>query len=398
MYRWLSFTAATGHRLVPGRLFDQHRLEAPFQGGIFFDVLAELVDGRRAHTVQFAPGQSRFEDIRSVHRSTRGPGADQGVHLVDEQQHLALLLGDFLDDIFQPVLELATVLGAGDQGAHIQGEQTLALKALGHVAFYQTPGQTFGHGRLAHPGQTDENGIVLGAAAEDLHHAADFLITTDDGVDLARTRGRAKVAGVLVQRGILPFTQTGLVLTVVGGVGAAHFKSLFHFGGVHVEGFQYTSRPARVFGQGQQQFTCTDHAAAALLTCFQEQLLQILAGSGKFLLLDRRQAPQLPFHSLGDQGRIKFQAPQGIGGQAGFAQQRPQQVQGLQLGVSHFVGLGLSLLQAFHGVDGPVLHDFLLYFLNWMGPSGGPWPSCSVFQRRVCIWCATADKSTQGVI
>ena len=41
---------------------------------------------------------------------------------------------DLLDDGLEPLLELAAVLGAGDQGAHVQGQEPLALERLGHVA------------------------------------------------------------------------------------------------------------------------------------------------------------------------------------------------------------------------------------------------------------------------
>ena len=41
-------------------------------------------------------------------------GADQGVHLVDEQDHLACRLGDFLQDRLQPLFEFAAVFGPGE--------------------------------------------------------------------------------------------------------------------------------------------------------------------------------------------------------------------------------------------------------------------------------------------
>ena len=69
---------------------DQHRLEAALQGGVLLDVLAVLVEGGGADHAQLAPGQHRLEHVGGVHAPLGGPGADDGVQLVDEGDHLAL--------------------------------------------------------------------------------------------------------------------------------------------------------------------------------------------------------------------------------------------------------------------------------------------------------------------
>ena len=67
------------------RLVDQHRLEAPLQRGVLLDVLAVLVEGRRADHVQLAAGQHRLQHVAGVHRALGRAGADDGVQLVDER-------------------------------------------------------------------------------------------------------------------------------------------------------------------------------------------------------------------------------------------------------------------------------------------------------------------------
>jgi hypothetical protein len=47
-------------------------------------------------------------------------------------------------------------------------------------------------GGLAHAGLADEDGIVLGAAREDLDGAADFGVAADDRVELALARGAVR--------------------------------------------------------------------------------------------------------------------------------------------------------------------------------------------------------------
>ena len=79
-------------RLLDGRLLDQHRLEAPLQGRVPLDVLAVLVQRRRADRLQLAARQRRLEDVRGVHRALGRASADQRVQLVDEQDAVAEFL------------------------------------------------------------------------------------------------------------------------------------------------------------------------------------------------------------------------------------------------------------------------------------------------------------------
>ena len=77
-------------RVLDARLIDEHRLEAPFERRILLDVLAVLVERRRADHVQFAARQHRLEQIAGVHRAFGLAGADDGVQFVDEEHDLRL--------------------------------------------------------------------------------------------------------------------------------------------------------------------------------------------------------------------------------------------------------------------------------------------------------------------
>ncbi len=61
----------------------------------------------------------------------------------------------------------------------------LFFSVSGHVAFDDAVGQALDDGRLADAGLADEDGVVLGAPAEDLDDAADLLVAADDRVELA---------------------------------------------------------------------------------------------------------------------------------------------------------------------------------------------------------------------
>ena len=94
-------------------------------------------------------------------------------------------VGDFLEHGLQPLLELAAVLRAGDERAHVEGDDPLVLQPFGHVAADDAAGEPFDDGGLADAGFADEHRVVLRAARQHLDHAADFLVAADDRIELA---------------------------------------------------------------------------------------------------------------------------------------------------------------------------------------------------------------------
>ena len=77
-------------------------------------------------------------------------------------------LVDLLEHGLQAVLELAAVLGAGDERAQVERDDALVLERLGHVARDDALGEPLDDGGLADAGLADEHGVVLRAAREDL--------------------------------------------------------------------------------------------------------------------------------------------------------------------------------------------------------------------------------------
>ena len=116
------------HGLLGGGLVDLDLLEAALQGGVALEVLAVLVERGRADRLQLAAGQGRLQDRGGVDRALGGAGADEVVELVDEEDDVAAL-GDLLHHLLQALLELAAVLGAGDQGGQVERVDLLVLAA-----------------------------------------------------------------------------------------------------------------------------------------------------------------------------------------------------------------------------------------------------------------------------
>ena len=84
--------AQNGDGILHGRLIHLHRLEPALQCGVFFNILAVLVQRGRADAVQLAPGQHGLEQVACVHGAIGLTGTHDGVQLINEEDDLALAL------------------------------------------------------------------------------------------------------------------------------------------------------------------------------------------------------------------------------------------------------------------------------------------------------------------
>jgi len=215
-FEFLLEAAQDGDGIVDGGLADHDGAEAARQGGVLLDVLLVFVEGGGADAAQVAAGQRRLEEVGRVDGALGPAGAHEGVEFVDEADDFALRIDDLLHDGLQAVLEFAAELSAGDHGTEVDGGEALALQLVGHVAAHDALGEAFDDGGLADAGLADEDGVILGAAGEHLHDAADFVLAADDGVELALAGGIGEVVGVAFERLVF-----GLGILVGDALGAA---------------------------------------------------------------------------------------------------------------------------------------------------------------------------------
>ena len=171
-------------RVLDGRLVDAHRREAALECRVLLDVLAVLVERGRADAAKLTAGQHRLQQVRGIDGAFGRAGTDDRVQLVDEEDHPAVALLDLGEDGLQALLELAPVLGAGEQRADIERPDGPILQPVGHVAADDPLCKPFGDRRLPHAGLADQDGIVLRPAREDLDHAPDLLVAPDHRVEL----------------------------------------------------------------------------------------------------------------------------------------------------------------------------------------------------------------------
>ncbi len=345
-------------RVLDAGLAHEDGLEAPLEGGVLLHVLAVLVERGGADAAQLAARQRGLQHVGGVGGALGGAGAHDGVQLVDEEDDLALGLGDLAQHGLQAVLELAAILRARDHAADVEAHDAAVLQRLGHVAGHDALGQALDDGGLADARLADQHGVVLGAAREHLHHAADLLVAPDHGVELAAARHVGEVAAELLER---------LVLRLCVGVGdagaAAHrgerLQQRLARGAGLLEG--RGGRVALLGRDRQQQMLARDVL-----------VLEILGLAGRRLqhALERVGGPRLaaPGHRgglgerlldlLGHLARVDAELLEdGRRDAVGLRQERAQQMRRLHGALAAAGGQGHGLGQGFLGLDGELVES-----------------------------------------
>jgi hypothetical protein len=141
--------------------------------------------GGGTDALEFASGERRFHDVAGVDSTFCGSGTHEGVKFIDEENHLAVRSSDFFHDLFHSLFEFSSVLGSGYECCQIESNDASIFEQVGDVARDDSEGQAFGDGGFTDSGFSDEAWVVFGASAKDLHHALDFVLSSDHGVELA---------------------------------------------------------------------------------------------------------------------------------------------------------------------------------------------------------------------
>ncbi len=190
--------AEHGEGVRAARLGHLHRLEAPLERGVLFDVPAVFLRRGRADDLHLAAPQRGLEDVGRVDRPLGAARTDDGVQLVDEEDDVPGA-AHVLEYGFDALLKVAAVLGAGEHGRHVERDDALAQQLLRPLAAGEAQREPLGDRRLAHARLPDEDGVVLRAPREDLHRPADLVPAAHYGVDLPGEREGAEIAAVLVE-------------------------------------------------------------------------------------------------------------------------------------------------------------------------------------------------------
>ncbi len=183
--------------------------------------MAVLIQRGGPDALDLATRQGGLEHVAGVEAAAGTTGPNDGMDLVDEEDHIRAVL-QLVHHRLHALLELAAVFGAGHQAGDVQGHDALVEEHAAHLALNDAQGEAFGDGALAHAGFADQHGVVLLTAGEDLAHALDLLLAAHDRVQLAVLGQLGEVAAEVVQDRCLALAVALLPLTCpAAGEGAA---------------------------------------------------------------------------------------------------------------------------------------------------------------------------------
>jgi hypothetical protein len=188
------------HRLLHRRLGNVDLLEAPRECVVLLEDAAVFGVGGRADAAQLAIGERRLDQVRGVHDAARGSaGADHRVDLVDEQDRAGVLL-QLAEYALQALLEIAAILGAGDQRAHVERVDGAVAQDFRDLVFDDHARQAFDQRGLANASFADVQRVVFATAAQDLHRALDLQAPADQRIDAPFHRQLVQIGRELLQR------------------------------------------------------------------------------------------------------------------------------------------------------------------------------------------------------
>mmetsp|Transcript_10904 Transcript_10904/g.31281 ORF Transcript_10904/g.31281 Transcript_10904/m.31281 type:complete len:215 (-) Transcript_10904:328-972(-) len=185
--------------VLDGWLGHHDLLKPAFQCLVLLNVLLVLLEGGRADAPQFASGKKRFQEIRRVHGTRRGPCTDNSMDLVDEEHDVTIALLDLAQDGLEAFLELAPVLCPGDKSTHVQGYKAALLEGIRDVAGDDSLSQALGNRGLSYSRLPQEDWVVLRPAAQDLHRPPDLVIPSNHWVQFAVHCGPGQVLAILFE-------------------------------------------------------------------------------------------------------------------------------------------------------------------------------------------------------
>ena len=119
--------------LIHSRRLDFHTLEPTLQSRVFFNIFAIFVQRSCANALEFTPAKSGFNNVRSIHRSFSGPGSNNGMKFINEQNDV-FSAPDFIHYRLDPLFKLATIFGASHHQREVKGDDFFIMQNFRDIA------------------------------------------------------------------------------------------------------------------------------------------------------------------------------------------------------------------------------------------------------------------------
>ena len=161
--------------------------------------------------MQLSTGQSGLEQVGGIHGPLRPASSNEGVELVYKEDDVPVLK-DFLQDAFDSLLKLATILCPRHHRGQVKGDQPLFQQIAGNLTTGDPLGQPLHNGSLTNTGITHQHRIVLGTAGKNLHHTTNLTVTPHHGIQLLAASQLRKVAAEFSQKALAMASSPSLLL------------------------------------------------------------------------------------------------------------------------------------------------------------------------------------------
>ena len=148
-----------------GGLLDRRCLEiddrkAPDDPAVAVVDLADALRGCCGDDPDFASRQEGLQEL--AHARALDALTEERVEILHDEDILSVGgASEFVDQRFQALLDLATELGARDEGAGVELKETRAREVSRHVAPCDSIREATDQRRLAHAGLAHDEGVVL---------------------------------------------------------------------------------------------------------------------------------------------------------------------------------------------------------------------------------------------
>ena len=125
---------------------------------------------------------------------------------VDENQCIAIVFSQVVQNAFQAFFKFATVFRAGNQSRQVQNQKAFVTQGFRYFAVNNALRQAFNNSGFTHTRLTNQHRVVFGTALQYLNGTTNFIITTDNGVELTVSGALSQVECVFFQSIALVFS------------------------------------------------------------------------------------------------------------------------------------------------------------------------------------------------
>ena len=238
-------TLQDAQRQVGSRLLDGDLLQLGGHFLVGLDVLREAVDARGGEQLQTTLRQLVLQDRRSAEQ--RALLVEQLVDRLDDEHGIRQVL-HFGDHVLEAVLYLTLVLGVTTEGGGIELISHCPTQEARHMVGSQLANEAVQQRGLTDTGLTRNQQVGLGLTTEYLVNDGDFLLKSDDVVQIAGTCDGGLVHAVLGQTALA--TSGRGLLRQLGAlhIGSLHVRAATHLrtdvGWCQRQGLQLVEREA----------------------------------------------------------------------------------------------------------------------------------------------------------